>query len=383
MPQHYILNRSLGKWVAKQREQFRFHQEGKHSFLTEERIDLLKSVGFVWQIKGRGGGAKRAKGGGAKRAKGGGAKRALKEAKEAHARGGVDNGEPPMSKYKRDLASDRSLPLPSVVDDENGKMPAAALTPTSPAGTASLVMTADKLFAVPVAAADAKGAAAGSAAPTPASDASPPDNVPALFVFCSETGPDPSVDPKSGVKPQDDSDCLVDTDNEETGTLTLHEIEILLEDDELEDDSLEAKDQDSIDRELLRPGLQKGADTWEDPIGPSAMEDPLSFLNPQQSPVRDHEKGGGIGTLTRVGAVNPAELLPKPPTPPTPPPPAAAAAADSSEDDPNSLSAVHEGYRRLLDSPCDLTGQYTDGKGELILLATPKCKTSFRGKLFF
>ena len=147
---------------------------------------------------------------------------------------------------------------------------------------------------------------------------------------------------------------------------------------ELEDDSLEAEDQDSIDREPLRPGLQKGADTWEDPIGPSAMEDPLSFLDHQQSPVRDHEKGGGIGTLTRVGAVNPAELLPKSPTPPP-----AAAAADSSEDDPNSLSAVHEGYRRLLDSPCDLTGQYTDGKGELILLATPKCKTSFRGKLFF
>lgn len=53
MPQHYPPNRSLGKWVAKQREQYRFHREGKHSFLTEERIDLLKAAGFVWQIKGR------------------------------------------------------------------------------------------------------------------------------------------------------------------------------------------------------------------------------------------------------------------------------------------------------------------------------------------
>lgn len=53
MPQHYPPNRSLGKWVAKQREQYRFYREGKHSFLTEERIDLLKAAGFVWQIKGR------------------------------------------------------------------------------------------------------------------------------------------------------------------------------------------------------------------------------------------------------------------------------------------------------------------------------------------
>ena len=53
VPQHYPPNRSLGKWVAKQREQYRFYREGKHSFLTEERIDLLKAAGFVWSIKGR------------------------------------------------------------------------------------------------------------------------------------------------------------------------------------------------------------------------------------------------------------------------------------------------------------------------------------------
>lgn len=54
MPQHWPNNRPLGKWVAKQREQYRFHQEGKHSFLTDERIDLLKSCNFTWKIKGRG-----------------------------------------------------------------------------------------------------------------------------------------------------------------------------------------------------------------------------------------------------------------------------------------------------------------------------------------
>ena len=53
VPQHYPRNRALGKWVAKQREQFRFSREGRHSFLTEERIDLLKSINFTWQIKGR------------------------------------------------------------------------------------------------------------------------------------------------------------------------------------------------------------------------------------------------------------------------------------------------------------------------------------------
>lgn len=54
VPQHYTQNRALGKWVAKQREQYRFYHAGRHSFLTEERIDLLKSLGFVWRVKGKG-----------------------------------------------------------------------------------------------------------------------------------------------------------------------------------------------------------------------------------------------------------------------------------------------------------------------------------------
>mmetsp|Transcript_4720 Transcript_4720/g.6970 ORF Transcript_4720/g.6970 Transcript_4720/m.6970 type:complete len:479 (+) Transcript_4720:24-1460(+) len=53
VPQHYAPNRALGKWVAKQREQFRFQKEGKHSFLTTERIKMLDSIGFTWSIKGR------------------------------------------------------------------------------------------------------------------------------------------------------------------------------------------------------------------------------------------------------------------------------------------------------------------------------------------
>ena len=54
VPQFFHKNRALGKWVAKQREQYRFYKEGRHSFLTDERIDLLKSINFTWQIKGRG-----------------------------------------------------------------------------------------------------------------------------------------------------------------------------------------------------------------------------------------------------------------------------------------------------------------------------------------
>ena len=41
-------------YKIRQREQYRFYHAGKHSFLTEERIDLLKSLGFVWRVKGKG-----------------------------------------------------------------------------------------------------------------------------------------------------------------------------------------------------------------------------------------------------------------------------------------------------------------------------------------
>jgi len=53
VPQNYAKNKPLGKWTAKQREQYRFRLEGKHSFLTDERIEKLNDIGFVWAIKGR------------------------------------------------------------------------------------------------------------------------------------------------------------------------------------------------------------------------------------------------------------------------------------------------------------------------------------------
>jgi len=52
VPQHFKANKALGKWVAKQREQFKLHKKGKHSFLTPDRLEKLNSIGFVWSVRG-------------------------------------------------------------------------------------------------------------------------------------------------------------------------------------------------------------------------------------------------------------------------------------------------------------------------------------------
>mmetsp|Transcript_22232 Transcript_22232/g.32817 ORF Transcript_22232/g.32817 Transcript_22232/m.32817 type:complete len:479 (-) Transcript_22232:439-1875(-) len=53
VPQHYTTNKALGKWVAKQREQFKLLKNGEHSFLTPDRLEQLNSIRFVWSMKGR------------------------------------------------------------------------------------------------------------------------------------------------------------------------------------------------------------------------------------------------------------------------------------------------------------------------------------------
>ena len=40
------------QWVAKQREQYKLYQRGKHSFLTPDRLEKLNSIGFVWAVRG-------------------------------------------------------------------------------------------------------------------------------------------------------------------------------------------------------------------------------------------------------------------------------------------------------------------------------------------
>ena len=37
--------------MAKQREQFRLLQQGKHSFLTPDRLEKLNDAGFVWSVR--------------------------------------------------------------------------------------------------------------------------------------------------------------------------------------------------------------------------------------------------------------------------------------------------------------------------------------------
>lgn len=49
VPQVYSKNPKLGKWVKAQRTQYRLLQNGKHSSMTNARIQLLESIGFIWE----------------------------------------------------------------------------------------------------------------------------------------------------------------------------------------------------------------------------------------------------------------------------------------------------------------------------------------------
>jgi hypothetical protein len=51
VPQHYKDNKALGKWVAKQREQYKLYKRGEHSFLTADRLEKLQGIGFVWSVR--------------------------------------------------------------------------------------------------------------------------------------------------------------------------------------------------------------------------------------------------------------------------------------------------------------------------------------------
>ena len=46
VPYKYADNPKLGQWVSTQRKNYRFHQEGKPSSMTEDRIRALESIGF-------------------------------------------------------------------------------------------------------------------------------------------------------------------------------------------------------------------------------------------------------------------------------------------------------------------------------------------------
>eukprot|EP00814_Leptocylindrus_danicus_P011952 CAMPEP_0116032960 /NCGR_PEP_ID=MMETSP0321-20121206/18594_1 /TAXON_ID=163516 /ORGANISM="Leptocylindrus danicus var. danicus, Strain B650" /LENGTH=221 /DNA_ID=CAMNT_0003508723 /DNA_START=63 /DNA_END=728 /DNA_ORIENTATION=+ len=41
----------LGRWVIKQRNQYLCLKEGKTSYMTDERIQMLESIGFQWSLR--------------------------------------------------------------------------------------------------------------------------------------------------------------------------------------------------------------------------------------------------------------------------------------------------------------------------------------------
>ncbi|GFH61945.1 hypothetical protein CTEN210_18421 [Chaetoceros tenuissimus] len=48
VPQRYKANKALAIWVNTQRSQYKLMLNGLKSFMTEERIEKLKNIGFVW-----------------------------------------------------------------------------------------------------------------------------------------------------------------------------------------------------------------------------------------------------------------------------------------------------------------------------------------------
>jgi len=53
VPQTYLPNRPLGKWVRRQRYEFTKIIDGESSTLTEHRIEALTAIGFKWAIRSR------------------------------------------------------------------------------------------------------------------------------------------------------------------------------------------------------------------------------------------------------------------------------------------------------------------------------------------
>ena len=49
MPNKYSANPKLGQWVATQRINYKFYQEGKPSHMTAVRIQELENIGFEWE----------------------------------------------------------------------------------------------------------------------------------------------------------------------------------------------------------------------------------------------------------------------------------------------------------------------------------------------
>jgi Helicase associated domain. len=43
-------DKNLGVWVGTQRKQYRLKQKGLLSHMTDERIEMLDKIGFIWEV---------------------------------------------------------------------------------------------------------------------------------------------------------------------------------------------------------------------------------------------------------------------------------------------------------------------------------------------
>ncbi|GFH61992.1 hypothetical protein CTEN210_18468 [Chaetoceros tenuissimus] len=53
VPQRYEPNKALGTWVRRQRQEYRKMSEGAHSSMTDEQVEKLESIGFVWVLRSK------------------------------------------------------------------------------------------------------------------------------------------------------------------------------------------------------------------------------------------------------------------------------------------------------------------------------------------
>lgn len=53
VPTRFKSNPSLACWVMHQRAYYRAMLRGEQTYLTKERIDMLESIGFVWEVRSR------------------------------------------------------------------------------------------------------------------------------------------------------------------------------------------------------------------------------------------------------------------------------------------------------------------------------------------
>lgn len=49
VPSRYPANVALGRWVRRQRKQYRFLRTGRKSLLNEEKVSILEAIGFEWK----------------------------------------------------------------------------------------------------------------------------------------------------------------------------------------------------------------------------------------------------------------------------------------------------------------------------------------------